>query len=188
MKSYLITDPKYYTNNPIKFKEILENILIEHNPDMVCFRDKQSSNFEQLAKIFVDTCEIYNIEKILINERYELAQSLGFDGVHLTSGQFDKIQTLKELGLFTIVSCHNSHELKVAQEYNVNMVTYSPIFNTPNKGEAKGIDELMKVSKGYNIPIVALGGVVDCEHINLIHKTNAIGFASIRYFISALGK
>jgi len=184
MKSYLITDPKYYTNNPIKFKEILENVLIKHKPDMVCFRDKQSSNFEQLAKIFVDICKSNNIEKILINERYELAQSLGFDGVHLTSRQFDKIQIVNELGLCTIVSCHNNEELELAKKYNANIVTYSPIFETPNKGDAKGIDDLNRVSENYNIQIIALGGILDKSHIKQISTTNVIGWASIRYFIN----
>ncbi|MBL6970305.1 MAG: thiamine phosphate synthase [Campylobacterales bacterium] len=184
MKSYLITDPKYYTNNPIKFKEILENILIKHKPDMVCFRDKQSSNFEQLAKIFVDICKSNNIEKILINERYELAQSLGFDGVHLTSKQFDKIPMLKELGLFTIVSCHNDDELNLAKKYNANMLTYSPIFDTPNKGKAKGIEELMKVSQDYKLAIIALGGILHKSQIEQLSTTKVIGWASIRYFIN----
>ena len=30
---------------------------------LACFRDKESKNFEELAKIFVEICKNFNIEK-----------------------------------------------------------------------------------------------------------------------------
>lgn len=182
--SYLITDPKYYSNDPILFKEKLENILSKEHVHMACFRDKTSKNFVKLAKIFVDVCKKFNIEKILINGDYELAKELNATGVHLRSDQFDKIKKAKELDLYVIISCHNYKDMDNAQKLHVNSVTYSPIFETPNKGEPKGISSLREAIRDYeDLDIIALGGIINSEHIDKISKTGAHGFASIRYFI-----
>ena len=60
MNKYLITDPKYYTNNERKFEEILINTLDKQTIDIACFRDKESENFQDLAKIFIKIFYINN--------------------------------------------------------------------------------------------------------------------------------
>ncbi len=183
MIQYLITDPKYYTSNPKTFEQTLIKVLESHTPDIICFRDKTSPNFEQLATIFIKIAKRYNIEHILLNTNIELAIKLNASGVHLTSQQFDKISLAKQNDLFTIISCHNETEIQKAINQKANMITYSPIFDTPNKGTAKGCELLSKVVKQYDIPILALGGIVTTEHIDKIKPTLAKGFASIRYFL-----
>lgn len=181
--SYLITDPKYYSHNSAKFKEKLTTTLSKHSVKMACFRDKHSNNFEELAKVFVDTCKEFNIEKILINSDYLLAKKLGANGVHLNSKQFDKIKESKDLGLYVVISCHNYIDLENAQKNFVNAVTYSPIFETPNKKEPKGIGKLREALRDFeDLDIIALGGIIDNFQIEQIKKTTAYGFASIRYF------
>ncbi|WP_026804057.1 thiamine phosphate synthase [Aliarcobacter lanthieri] len=183
LKSYLITDPKYFSNEPIVFKQTLENILKIHKIDFACFRDKISSNVEELAKIFLNSCKEYKIEKIFLNSNIELAKKLGFDGVHLNSQQFDKIEFTKTLNLISIISCHNFEELKIANDKKIDFVTYSPIFDTPNKGKAKGIENLKSAIKEFqNLKIIALGGILNKHQIYEISQTNAYGFSSIRYF------
>lgn len=152
--------------------------------NIACFRDKTSENFKELAKIFVKVCKELNIEKILINGNYKLAKKLNASGVHLTSEQFEKIRKAKELDLYTIISCHNYDDIEKAQNLYVNAITYSPIFDTPNKGVPKGIDKLKEATRIFeDINIIALGGIINEEQIEKIHKTKAYGFASIRYFI-----
>lgn len=184
--SYLITDPKYYSNNPKQFREKLIASLDAHAVDMACFRDKNSSNFEELAKIFVDTCRDFQIETILINGNYELASKLDASGVHLTSEQFDDITSAKAKNLFVIISCHTFEEIQKAQDLHADAVTFSPIFDTPNKGKAKGIELLKEASSIFDIDIIALGGIINKEEIQQIKKAHAKGFASIRYFIDDL--
>lgn len=182
--SYLITDPKYYSNDAIVFEENLRKALNENKVDIVCFRDKTSKNFKELAKIFVAVCKELNIEKILINENYKLAKKLNATGVHLTSQQFEKIKKAKELDLYTIISCHNYTEIEKAQNLFVNAITYSPIFLSPNKGEPKGVDKLKEATSIYeDMDIIALGGIIDDKQVDKISKTKAYGFASIRYFV-----
>lgn len=183
MLKYLITDPKYYTSNPKTFEQILTKSFISHKPDIVCFRDKISPNFEQLATIFIKVSKQYNIKHILLNTNISLATKLQATGVHLTSQQFDQIGQAKQNNLFTIISCHNEEEIQKAISQDIDMITYSPIFDTPNKGTPKGCEQLSIVVKQYDIPIIALGGIVSTNHIKQIEDTKAKGFASIRYFI-----
>jgi len=181
---YLITDPQYYSSNEELFEKNLKRILDKSTVDIACFRDKTSTNFEELAKIFINVCKEYNIKKILINSDFKLAKQLGATGVHLTSQQFDKIKEAKDLDLYVIVSCHNLREIEKAQESYANAVTYSPIFETPKKGDPIGVNALKQALNVYeDIDIIALGGIVNREQVEQVAKTKAYGFASIRYFI-----
>ena len=184
LKSYLITDPKFFTNEPEKFILKLKEVLSKHKVDIACFRDKSSSNFEELAKLFSEVCREFKIEKVLINTDINLAIKLNFDGVHLNSKQFKEIEEVKKKNLFTIISCHNFDELKIAENLKLDCVTYSPIFQSPNKGEPKGMLNLKKAVNSFpNLKIIALGGIVTNKQIKEIKNTKAYGFASIRYFV-----
>lgn len=184
MMKYLITDPKYYTNNEKKFEEILINTLDKQTIDIACFRDKESENFQDLAKIFIKICKEKDIKKILLNGDYLLAHKLNASGAHLTSTQFNDISKAKELGLYVIISCHTFEDIEKAINNQADAVTYSPIFETPNKGIPKGIEALKEVVDKYpNINIIALGGIINETQIEQISKTKAYGIASIRYFV-----
>lgn len=185
MKSYLITDPKHYTNNPKEFEKTLTQIYKNYKPDFVCFRDKESFNYIELAKIFLKVSKKFNIQNILINSHIELAKELGYDGVHLTSTQLNQIEFAKSQNLYIVCSTHSLDEIKFCEKNGANAVTFSPIFTTPNKGKPKGVDELIKVLNQTNIKIFALGGIVTNEHLRELSKSGVYGFASIRYFLNS---
>ncbi|KLE11124.1 thiamine monophosphate synthase [Aliarcobacter butzleri L355] len=184
MKKYLITDPNYYTNNELIFKQTLSTAFEKHKVDFACFRDKQSNNFEALAKTFIETCHEKNIKNTFLNSDFILAKKLGFHGVHLTSTQFKDIKKAKELGLLVTISCHSIDDIKNAKANDVDFATYSPIFDTPNKGKAKGIENLkLAIEEFKDMKIIALGGIINKNQLSQIAKTKAFAFASIRYFI-----
>jgi thiamine-phosphate pyrophosphorylase len=184
MKSYLITDPSIYTNNINDFENTLNYTIQNNNIDFICFRDKESSNYKQLAISLVDISKSNNISNIFINSYIDLAYSLNATGVHLTSEQFNKIAYAKNIGLKTIISCHNEIDIQKAIKYKADYLTYSPIFDSPNKGKSKGLDDLKYITNKYkDVKIFALGGIISNSHIDMINSTNAYGFASIRYFI-----
>lgn len=182
--SYLITDPKYYSNDINKFEKKLREVFSSKRVDMASFRDKESKNFDELAKVFVKICKEFKIRTILINSNYKLAKKLGANGVHLTSNQFNKIKKAKELDLYTLISCHDYNDIENAQKQHVNAITYSPIFETPGKGMPKGMAKFRQTVRVYeDLDIIALGGIIDESQVEQISKTRAYGFASIRYFI-----
>ena len=170
MIAYLITDP---THSYTSFA----------GADFVCYRDKEKKNFRQEATYFLSQARQASISHVFLNEDYLLAKELGFDGVHLTSRQFVFIPEAQRRGLKVIISCHTEAEIEEAIRKKVDFVTYSPIFETPNKGEAKGIENLKTMVDRYNIPIIALGGILTEEQIKAVKEAGAYGFASIRYFI-----
>lgn len=185
--SYLITDPVEYGDTPKKLENSLSKSFLKHKIDIVCFRDKTSKDIESLAKTCLETSKKFNIEKVLINGNIGLALKLGFDGVHLTSTQFNQIKKAKTNNLFTIISTHKEDEIKLAKDHGANAVTYSPVFYKENKGNPKGCDNLKEMVHKYqddNFSIIALGGIIGDKEVDEIKKTDAKGFASIRYFKS----
>ncbi len=183
MISYCITDPSYYGNSTKKFSMYLERIFQNYKIDLISFRDKRDINLEPFVKIFLDICHKYNTPAI-INSHIDLALKYNFFGVHLTSSQFDKISYSNNKKLFVIVSTHSLEEAKLAQKYGASLVTFSPIFYSPNKGEAKGIDNLSHVINNIDIGCIALGGIMTQKEIDSCKEVGSYGFASIRYFAS----
>jgi thiamine-phosphate pyrophosphorylase len=183
IKSYLITDPALYGNDADCLESALDVVLSHTLPDFALFRDKQTQQYNTLAKIFVETCIAYKIPKILLHGDYVLANKLGAHGIHLTSTQFDETAFAKALGLYVIISTHTHNEALRAQELGADAITYSPIFASPNKGTPKGLADLKELVDKIRVPIFALGGILSQEQINDVEECGVYGFASIRYFI-----
>lgn len=183
--SYFITDPIEYGSDIIEFEKSLRKTLSTHDIDMICFRDKHSTNKMELAKLCLSVSREFNIKKVLINSDISLCKKLGFDGIHLNSLQFETLEKFNENSFFTIISCHTEEEVQKAKELKANAITYSPVFFKELKGEPKGIRNLTYIVNKYQnnfFDIIALGGIITKNHIEKIIKTNAKGFASIRYF------
>ena len=182
MYSYLITDPKLYSQELTTFTDNLRAALLAHQPSFGLYRDKENSDYEHLAERFISLCKENNT-KAMLHGAVELAARLGAYGVHLTSQQFDEIQKAKQLKLFTVISCHSEEEVLKAEKLGVDAVTYSPIFSTPNKGEPKGLAELQRMVDKISLPIIALGGITTEREVKEVESTGCYGFASIRYFV-----
>jgi len=178
MIAYAITDPS--TLNFNNLEEDIERFATKAG--MIVYRDKSTSNYIENAKKFIQEARKHSFSKILLHSNYSLAYSLNADGVHLTSTQFDDIEKAKSFGLFVIISTHSLEEAIKAQKFGADMITFSPLFATPNKGEPKGIKELNRVASNLSIPLIALGGIITEKHLALCKKSNAEGFASIRWF------
>lgn len=182
MIHYCITDPKYFSSSPSILEEKLRSLQKNIHFDFICFRDKSSSNFEELAEVFIKT--IKN-KCTFLNGNYIVANKLGFNGVHLTSTQFNDIQKAKSLNLQVIISTHTRDEIKKAIALGADYVTYSPIFPTPNKGTPKGLEDLKETIATIPAKIIALGGITTKEQVQSVEECNAFGFASIRYFLTS---
>ena len=182
MQKYLITSPLFYTDTLAQFIKNLEHSLTLHQPSFALYRDKQNPEYKTLASTFITLCLNMPHTKSFLHRDFTLAKSLNAVGVHLTSQQFDDIPKAKNLGLEVIISTHTHEEVKRAEELGADYVTYSPIFHSPNKGEPKGVKDLRDLVKSTHINIFALGGILNTSEVAMIKKTQAYGFASIRYF------
>ncbi len=182
MKKYLITSREFYTDTPAVFRGILQEQLIKHSVDFVLYRDKANPHYHLQADHFIEVCRNFTDTKAFLHQDYKLAASLGADGVHLTSQQFESIQSAKALGLEVVISTHSYEEIQKAQTLGADYVTYSPIFETPHKGLPKGVENLQDVIQKTSMKIFALGGIIDDEHLASLESVKPYGFASIRYF------
>lgn len=182
MKSYLITSREYHTDTPAVFRSILQEQLKKHFPDFILYRDKHNPHYATQADHFLDVCKNFQGLKAFLHQDYLLAAKLGACGVHLTSKQFEDIPKAKDLGLEVIISTHTHDEVHIAEAMGADYVTYSPIFATPGKGEPKGVEDLAEIISMSDIKIFALGGIISSKEVEALQKSNAFGFASIRYF------
>ena len=115
-----------------------------------------------------------DIDSVLINN-LKVGKTLipGIDGNEL-------ISLIKDGNYFPT---NDIKDIENAINQKADAITYSPIFETPNKGEPKGLEELERVIKKYDIDIIALGGIVSGAQINELSTINSYGFASIRYYV-----
>ncbi len=158
------------------------SLIAKHSPNFISFRDGRRVAIKSNAKEFIDNARSLLDAKLFLSSDYKIAELLAYDGVHLKSDQLFDIKEAKRLGLEVIISTHSQEEAALALSLGADFITYSPIFDTPNKGEAKGIENLKKISKQFPDKIIALGGILTQKEVDLISKTKVAGFASIRYF------
>ncbi len=178
MISYAITDPSTFS-----FERLDDDLKrISQKADMVVYRDKANDAYETFAEQFLAQAKNYSFDKILLHGTVELASKLTADGVHLRSNQFGEIAKAKRHNLFVVISCHTVDEAKKAEVLGADMITYSPIFATPNKGKPLGLGALKELQGIISLPIIALGGILTQEQIDACQVAGASGFASIRFF------
>ena len=178
MISYAITDP-----STLSFESLNSDLMrFAQKADMIVYRDKSGSHYVARAKLFLEASKNYPFKKVLLHGDVELAAKLGADGIHLTGRQADEIKKAKSLGLFVVISCHSIDEAKNAEKQGADLVTYSPVFSTPNKGKPLGLGALKELQGIISLPIIALGGILTQEQIDACESHGASGFASIRYF------
>ncbi|MBE0491067.1 MAG: thiamine phosphate synthase [Sulfurospirillum sp.] len=180
IQHYLITDPSFYSSNPQIFPQKLSSVLATCKPDFICLRDKQTSDYKQLAYAFTS---FQTTAKCLLHSDFTLAKELGFYGVHLDSKSFAAIEKAKSLGLFVVIATHTMKEVMMAEKQGADAITFSPIYATPNKGLPKGLEKLKEINDTISIKCFALGGIITKEQIQACEEAGSYGFASIRYFL-----
>ncbi len=183
MKTFLITDPGYYTSYPALFAARYVRVLRKKRPDAVIFRDKSGRQTQALAKRFVSISRRFGIREIFINQHIPLAKKYG-TGIHLTSTQHRKISQLKRRGKKVIVSTHSREEILRCKKAYPDYLLFSPIFYVKNKGRPKGLEELNQITANIRANIIALGGITSDAEVAQLKAANPHGFASIRYFFN----
>ncbi|MBE0495218.1 MAG: thiamine phosphate synthase [Campylobacterales bacterium] len=179
--SYLITDPHFYSQDPAVLCETLAVVFAHHTPTYACLRDKSASNYSALAKIFIPFVQSRGVKAVL-HSNVDLALALGADGVHLPFPLAHRIAQAKEKGLYVMASTHTHEEALTVQKEGADAITFSPIFPTPDKGPAVGLEKLKEIIGILSLDVFALGGIVTDAQIRLCKQAGASGFASIRYF------
>jgi thiamine-phosphate pyrophosphorylase len=179
---YLVTMP---TDNLLGTVES----ALQGGLSLVQYRDKESEDRAriQMAAALCDLCHRYNA-LFLVNDRPDIAQAVGADGVHL--GQQDMpIAVAREiLGRDYIVgqSTTNPEELARSLETGADYIGVGPVYATPTKpGKvAAGLEYVRYVAEKVSIPWFAIGGI-DCENLHEVIQAGANRVAVVRSMMQA---
>jgi len=126
--------------------------------------------------------------KLFINDRVDVAVSVGADGVHLSTTSMPTYSVKKTWdNLIVGVSCHNEAEALEAEKEGADFITLGPIYETPSKlryGLPLGLDIIRQIRAKTDIPIFAIGGV-RLENIEEVLREGAYGVALISGIFSS---
>lgn len=130
--------------------------------------------------------------KILVNDRLDVALTVGAAGVHLGSESMPvpaarKVSTevLGSAQAFLVGrSCHSLEEAQRAERDGADYVFFGPVFATPSKaqyGPPQGVERLTEVCRALRTPVIAIGGI-DPDNAPKCFHAGAAGIAAIRLF------
>ena len=176
-KIYLVTDEK--ACNGKDFYKCIEE-AVKGGVKIVQLREKNIStkDFYEKALKVKEICKSYGA-LFIINDRLDIAQAVGADGVHL--GQSDMpIEKAREIlkDRFLIgATARNIEEAKKVELSGADYIGSGAIFGTNTKDNAKKLEmeELKKIVASVKIPVFAIGGI----NINNVGSLKNIGLQGI---------
>ena len=120
---------------------------------------------------------------LLINDRIDIALSVGADGVHLGGHSLPVDVSRNLLGPERLigVSTHSRDEIRSAAQLGADFVTFGPVYSTPSKaayGAPQGLEALQAACRASSLPIFALGGIKPGNQAEVL-ATGASGIALI---------
>ena len=161
-KLYIISPANININEyASSLEEVLETGLV------ACFQLRLKNLNDQelinISKVLKPICNKFDVPFIL-NDRLDLANKIGADGIHLGEDDSSILDARKLLGPKAIIgaSCYNSKHLAMkAAEQGANYVAFGAFFETKTKkAKTKAVMSLIEdwvlIS---DIPCVAIGGI-----------------------------
>ncbi len=131
--------------------------------EVVQYRNKSLSTKEMFKEALI-LRKLCRKITFLINDRVDLAQALGADGVHLGQDDLPYRQARELLGKNKIIglTVHSLSQAQDAEKIGVDYLGVSPIFGTKTKSDAGkpvGCVLIKKIKEQIALPIIAIGGI-----------------------------
>ena len=157
--TYLIT-PEPYQEKAFFYQ--LEACL-EQGIKLVQLRAKQldEKTYCHYAEKALDLCQRYQA-RLLVNASFDIALTVGADGVHLTSQQLQQYtEPCVNSSLLIATSCHNLFEIQQANAIQTNFIVFSPVRITKShpKSSPIGWQHFFTGTQHAHCPVFALGGM-----------------------------
>ena len=184
-KIYLVTDEKACLEKD--FYTCIEE-AIKGGVKIVQLREKNIStkDFYEKALKVKEICKNYGA-LFIINDRLDIAQVVGADGVHL--GQSDMpIEKAREIlkDKFLIgATARNVEEAKRAELSGADYIGSGAIFGTNTKDNAKKLEmeELKKIVASVKIPVFAIGGI-NIDNVSSLKNIGLQGICAVSGILS----
>jgi thiazole tautomerase (transcriptional regulator TenI) len=174
MKLIAVTDDSHSV-------EELASIIIQIKDvvDYIHIREKTKTCNEIISLLNLLKVGKVNIEKIVINDRLDVALLMDIPTIHLPGHSLPSKSVKEKFPTIQVGrSIHSLEEAKQAEKENADYVLYGHCYETNcKKGKTpNGINNLFEIKKELQIPIYAIGGITP-EHVNEIHQTKIDGIA-----------
>ena len=176
-------DPRNYTQKRDEIIQIVTD-AVAASVSIVQIREKLLTA-KQVFELTRDAVAIASQSStlILVNERFDIAMAAGADGVHLRSDSMNptEIRRVVPPGFMIGVSTHSADEVLEARDAGADFAVLGPVFSTPGKPGAVGLEELRRACEAAaTFPVLALGGI-DGSTAEAAINTGAAGIAAIRF-------
>jgi len=127
--------------------------------------------------------------RLIINDRIDIAQAVGADGVQIGVNSLPVAEVRRILGQGNVIiySAHSIEDAELARITGADMVTFGPVYHTPSKavyGAPCGVRKLADAVRALSIPVIALGGI-RLENISEALSSDCRGIAVISAIIAA---
>jgi thiamine-phosphate pyrophosphorylase len=146
--------------------------------DLIQIRAKELTALELLR--LVEQAVSIAGQRVLVNTHTDIALTCHAGGVHLSANSPSPRRIVPARFLIG-VSCHTIEELRTAERESADFAVYGPVFESPGKGPAIGLDALHAAVRAVRMPVYALGGVTE-ENAQSCIDAGAYGIAGIRLF------
>lgn len=184
-KIYLVTDEKACLEKD--FYSCIEE-AIKGGVKIVQLREKNIStkDFYEKALKVKEICKNYGA-LFIINDRLDIAQAVGADGVHLGQSDMPIEEARKILkDKFLIgATARNIEEAKRAELLGADYIGSGAIFGTSTKDNAKKLEmeELKKIVASVKIPVFAIGGI-NINNVGILKNIGLQGICSVSGILS----
>ncbi|PKM83724.1 MAG: thiamine phosphate synthase [Firmicutes bacterium HGW-Firmicutes-13] len=150
-------------------------------------KDISTRDFVELAAQLKKIVRKYN-SLFIINDRIDVAQAVGADGVHLGQDDMPAVTARDILGKEAVigVSVSTLEEAEKAVRDGADYLGVSAIFSTPTKSDAVvvGLSGLRKIADAVQIPLAAIGGINAGNAADII-RAGADGVAVVSEIMKA---
>lgn len=181
LKLYAITDRSWLKPGET-LTEVVETLL-KAGVTCVQLREKEAEDafILQEAQELNALCRRYGVP-FLVNDRPDLAQTVGADGVHVGREDTGLTEARKQLGVNAVLggSAHTVAEALAAQAAGADYLGCGAVFGSGTKHNVSqmSLETLTAICQAVDIPVVAIGGV-NLDNLSLLAGTGIAGVAVI---------
>ena len=187
LKLYAITDRSWLKPGET-LTEVVETLL-KAGVTCVQLREKEAEDafILQEAQELNALCRRYGVP-FLVNDRPDLAQTVGADGVHVGREDTGLTEARKQLGVNAVLggSAHTVEEALAAQAAGADYLGCGAVFGSGTKHNVSqmSLETLTAICQAVDIPVVAIGGISG-ENVGKLAGSGICGVAVISAIYAA---
>ena len=181
MQLHVISDGKKQVDELVKIFTSIHPYV-----DYLHIREKQKTASELVTIVQQLLAQGIPAEKIIINDRLDVAHAMNLKGAQLAFHSVD-IQLAKKAYPHLMLGCsiHSLEEALYAEQNGADYLLFGHIYETTSKQDKKprGLNQLKEIEHHVTIPVIAIGGIKP-ENVKEIHDNGGSGIAIMSGILS----